>query len=123
MPIAEYDIRTECGAHWRRNFNWIESGADAQIAGSTAQLTVRADFGEEALLILTDTAGITITNGNVYVEITPTQIGMVRDGLGLAAAQGPFVSGIYDLRLTYPDTSQVIFLSGRFIVRKSVTAQ
>lgn len=121
MPIAEYDIRTECGAHWRRNFVWVEAGVDAPIAGSTAQLTVRAEFGGEALLILTDTAGITITDGNVYIEITPTQIGMVRDGLSVA--QGPFLTGIYDLRLTYPDTTQVIFLSGRFIVRKSVTAQ
>jgi len=123
MPVAEYDIRTECGAHWRRNFTWVESGVDAPIAGSTAQLTVRADFDGEALLILTDVAGITITDGNVYIEITPTQIGLVRDGLGLEFAQGPFVAGIYDLRLTYPDTTQVIFLAGRFIVRKSVTAQ
>ena len=121
MPIVEYDIRTEAGAHWRRNFVWTDSGVDAPIAGSTAQLIVRADFDGDALLILTDVAGITITDGNVYVEITPTQIALVRNGL--TTEQLPFVSGIYDLRLTYPDTTQVIFLSGRFIVRKSVTAQ
>lgn len=121
MAIAEYDIRTECGAHWRRNFNWVESGVDAPIATCTAQLIVRADLDGDALLILSNGSGITLTDGNVYIEITPTQIGLVRDGL--TVTQGPFRSGVFDLRLTYLDGTQQIFLAGRFIVRRSVTAQ
>ncbi len=118
MPVYEYDIRAEAGAHWRRNFNWVDNTA---LATATAVLTVRAEFGGEALIILSETSGITLTAENVYIEFTPAQIAMVRDGL--TVAQGPFLIGVYDLRLTYEDGTQQIFLAGKFIVRKSVSSQ
>ena len=121
MAVLEYDIRTNAGEHWRRNFVWVTNGVNAPIGSCTAQLVVRSSFGGDALLILTQASGMTLTDGNVYIEITPSQIALVRDGL--TDEQVPFPTGIYDLRLTYQDGTQQIFLAGRFIVRKSVAAQ
>lgn len=121
MAVLEYDIRAECGQHWRRNFNWITNGEDAPIAECSARLIVRSDFDSEAIVMLTDGSGITLTDGNVYIEFTPVQIGMVRDDL--TVVQGPFLAGVFDLQLTYLDGTQQIFLAGKFVVRRSVTAQ
>lgn len=108
---AQYKLSLVQGQSYNNTFTANLNGSAWNLTGYTATLTVRAAAStfSPALLTLTETAGVTLSNGTFTIEITPAQLAAFEAG-----------NYQYDLWFYSNDEAYPIF-AARFDVNAAVT--
>lgn len=111
----EYDFTIYPGATFERTIRYKDSAGNAITTIDGAQMQIKAaatDAYADALLVLTDSSGITIdaSEGELAVVITDEQTATLAAGVA-----------VYDLFVSLSDGSKRCLISGDVTIRQEVT--
>lgn len=128
MTAAKYNLVIEQGATLEKKFRWRDSNGEAiDLAGWSAELTIREIYGTDSLVLSSANGDITFQPSDASEDevdepalaITPLAIIVVRCSKETTGSIG-FRVGRYMLDLIDPDGDQIRLIEGSVTINPEV---